>query len=112
MSKDLEVLRSLFEHILREEVRAAVRERERRPHRLIEVFIDPSSGQLSCSRIGMFLVTVVLFPACLVLQALGFNLGQAWTSFVALASTLAGIYGLNSAARAFRGGNGDGDAAG
>ena len=77
-------------------------------YKFIEIFIDPSSGQLYCSRVGMFLVTAVLFPASLILQALGFNLGQAWTSFVALAATLAGIYGLNSAARVWRNGqNGD-----
>ena len=70
--------------------------------------MDPASGQLSCSRVGMFLLVAVLFPASLVLQALGFNLGQAWSSFVALAGTLAGVYGLNSASRVLRNGqNGD-----
>ena len=63
--------------------------------------MDPASGQLSCSRVGMFILVAVLFPASLVLQVMGFNLGQAWSSFVALAGTLAGIYGLNSAARVF-----------
>ena len=102
-TNELEVLRPMFERIIREEVREALKKEER--HRITEVFVDPASGQLSCSRVGMFLVVAVLFPASLALQALGFNLGQAWTSFVALAGTLAGIYGLNSAARVWR--NGD-----
>ncbi|MCL6622929.1 MAG: hypothetical protein K6T55_12645 [Syntrophobacterales bacterium] len=101
-TNELEVLRPLFERIIREEVRQALQKEER--HQFIEIFIDPGSGQLSCSRVGMFLVVAVYFPASLVLQALGIDLGQAWTSFVALAGTLAGIYGLNSAARAWRSG--------
>jgi hypothetical protein len=101
-TNEMEVLRPMFERIIREEVREALKKEER--HRITEIFVDPASGQLSCSRVGMFLVTAVLFPVSLVLQALGFNLGQAWTSFVALAGTLAGIYGLNSAARVWRNG--------
>lgn len=99
-TNEMEVLRPLFERIIREEVREALKKEER--HRFTELFLDPSSGQLSCSRVGMFLVTAVLFPAALALQAAGFDLGPAWTSFVALAGTLAGVYGLNSAARVWR----------
>lgn len=99
-TNELEILRPMFERIIREEVREALKKEER--HRFMEIFVDPASGQLSCSRVGMFLVVAVLFPASLVLQALGFNLGQAWTSFVALAGTLAGVYGLNSAARVWQ----------
>ena len=85
---------------IREEVQQAPKREDR--HRFTEIFVDPASGQLSCSRVGMFILVAVLFPASLVLQVMGFNLGQAWTSFVALAGTLAGIYGLNSAARVWR----------
>jgi len=95
-----EVPNSMPNPIILEEVQQAPKREGR--HRLTEVFVDPASGQLSCSRVGMFLVVAVLFPASLVLQVLGFNLGQAWTSFVALAGTLASIYGLNSAARVWR----------
>lgn len=101
-TNELEVLRPMFERIIREEVREALKKEER--HRITEIFVDPASGQLSCSRVGMFLVAAVLFPASLALQAAGFDLGQAWTSFVALAGTLAGVYGLNSAARVWRNG--------
>jgi len=50
-------------------------------------------------------LALVVFRIGLVPQALSFDLGQAWTSFVALAGTLAGIYGLNSAARVWRNGH-------
>lgn len=99
---DLDALRPMLERILREEVRQALR-KERR-HRVVEIFVDPASGQLSCSRVGMAVVVMVLFPASLALQAVGVELGQAWSSLVALAGTLAGIYGLNSAARVWRNG--------
>ncbi len=102
MNGEMGELKCLFERIIREEVQKGLKAKGVR-HRFVEIFVDPASGQLSCSRVGMFLVTAVLFPASLMLQALGFNLGQAWTSFVALAGTLAGIYGLNSAARVWRG---------
>ncbi|MDI6854382.1 MAG: hypothetical protein QME75_12355 [Deltaproteobacteria bacterium] len=107
MSNELEALRPMFERIIREEVQKGLKTQGVR-HRFIEVFVDPASGQLSCSRVGIFLVVAVLFPASLALQALGFDLGQAWTSFVALAGTLAGVYGLNSAARVWRNGGGQG----
>jgi len=110
-TNEMEILRPMFERIIREEVRKGLKSQGKR-HRFTEIFVDPASGQLSCSRVGLFLLVAVLFPASLVLQALGFNLGQAWTSFVALAGTLAGIYGLNSAARVWRNGDrlpGNGD---
>lgn len=81
----------------------------RRRHRLVELIVDPESEQLSCSRLGMFLTAAIFFPACLALQVLGFELGLAWNTLVALAGTLAGIYGLNSAARVWRQGRGHGD---
>lgn len=95
-------IQTMLERIIREEVQRNIKASPPR-RQFTEIFIDPSSGTLSCSRVGMFLVVAVLFPACLVLQALGYNLGSAWTSFVALAGTLAGVYGLNSAARVWTG---------
>jgi len=95
-----EVPNSMSNPVIREEMQQAPKREGR--HRFTEVFVDPASGQLSCSRVGMFILVAVLFPASLVLQVMGFNLGQAWSSFVALAGTLAGIYGLNSAARVWR----------
>jgi hypothetical protein len=59
-TNEMEVLRPMFERIIREEVREALKKEER--HRITEIFVDPASGQLSCSRVGMFLVTAVLFP--------------------------------------------------
>ena len=108
MSSEMDALKPMFERIIREEVRQGLKAEGKR-HRLTEIFVDPASNQLSCSRVGMFLVVAVLFPASLVLQAAGYDLGQAWTSFVALAGTLAGIYGLNSAARVWRNGGGHGN---
>jgi hypothetical protein len=97
----MDVLGPMLERIIREEVQRGLQAQGVR-HRFVEIFLDPSSGALSCSRVGMFLVVAVLFPASLVLQACGFDLGSAWSSFVALAATLAGIYGINSAAGAWR----------
>jgi hypothetical protein len=101
-TNEMEGLTPISGTTILEEAQEASKKKKR--HRFTEIFIDPASSQLSCSRVGMFLVVAIYFPACLVLQALGFNLGQAWTSFVALAGTLAGIYGLNSAARVWRNG--------
>jgi hypothetical protein len=103
MSGELDVLKPMLERIIREEVQQGLKSQGTR-HRFTEILVDPESGRLSCSRLGMFLVVAVLFPASLALQALGFDLGAAWSSFVALAGTLAGIYGLNSAARVWRNG--------
>jgi hypothetical protein len=108
---EMDVLKPMLERIIREEVHQGLKSEGKR-HRFTEIFVDPASGHLSCSRVGMFLVVAVLFPASLVLQAAGFDLGQAWTSFVALAGTLAGIYGLNSAARVWRNGQRPDDLAG
>jgi len=99
-TNEMEELTPISESTILEEAQEVSKKKKR--HRFTEIFVDPASSQLSCSRVGMFLVVAIYFPACLVLQALGFNLGQAWTSFVALAGTLAGIYGLNSAARVWR----------
>lgn len=100
---EFEALQPMFERIIREEVAKGLQSQGVR-HRFTEILVDPESGNLSCSRLGMFLVVAVLFPASLALQALGFDLGAAWSSFVALAGTLAGVYGLNSAARVWRNG--------
>ncbi len=109
---DLDALRPMFERILREEIRQAVQSEIEHRHRVSELWTDPSTGQWSASRLGMLVVAIVLFPACLILQAAGYNLGQAWTSFVALAGTLAGIYGLNSAARVWHNGKTNGQGVG
>ncbi len=107
----MEAQRPMFESIIRDDGQKGLKS-QGNLLRLTESFVNPASQQLSCSRVGMFIVVGVLFPVSLVLQAIGFNLGQAWTSFVALAGTLAGVYGLNSAAPVWREGNRSDDVAG
>ncbi|MCX8125537.1 MAG: hypothetical protein N3E40_00130 [Dehalococcoidia bacterium] len=80
----------------------------KRKHRLVDAWVDPSTGRLSCSRLCLFLVVTIMFPAAVALEAAGLKLGGAWSALSTLAGTLAGIYGFNSALRVWRNGNADG----
>jgi len=71
-----------------------------KPHRLSELWTDPSSGELSMSRFGLGLVLLVFIPANTVLEVLGYHL-NAWSFLTTVLGILAGIYGVNSAAGAW-----------
>jgi hypothetical protein len=53
------------------------------------------------SRLALGVVVLVFFPANIVLEACGVQT-NAWAPLVTLAGTLAGVYGLNSAAGAWK----------
>jgi len=72
-----------------------------KPHRLSELWTDPSSGELSMSRLGLGLVLLVFIPANTVLEVLGYRL-NAWFFQTTVLGILAGIYGVNSAAGAWK----------
>lgn len=71
----------------------------RRNHHLSELWTDPSSGEWSMSRFGMFLVIVIFIPAAAVFHLYGFKL-NIWEHLTTIMATLGGIYGANSVAGA------------
>ena len=70
-------------------------------HRLTELWVDPQSGEFSASRACLCLVVGVLTPVGIALRAMtGIDiLGHLTT----LAGIMAGVYGVNSAARVWKG---------
>jgi hypothetical protein len=72
-----------------------------KPHRLSELWSDPSSGELSMSRFGLAIVLLVFIPANAVLEVLGYRLNT-WSFLTTVLGILAGIYGVNSAAGAWK----------
>jgi len=98
-------LRSLFEEIVRDEVRQALA--APRPHSWVELVTDPTSKELSMSRLAIG-VLVLDMTAVLICSALGLlnpeKLSPITTMFSATIASVAGIYGLNSLAGAIGGG--------
>ncbi|MBM4273679.1 MAG: hypothetical protein FJ134_04335 [Deltaproteobacteria bacterium] len=98
-------LRGLFEEIVRDEVRQALA--APRPHSWVELVTDPTSKELSMSRLAIG-VLVVDMTAVLACSALGLlnpeKLSPITTMFSATVASVAGIYGLNSLAGAIGGG--------
>jgi hypothetical protein len=72
-----------------------------KPHRLSELWTDPSSGELSMSRLGVAVVVLLFIPGHAVLEVLGYHL-NAWSFLTSVLGILAGIYGVNSAAGAWK----------
>jgi hypothetical protein len=71
--------------------------------KFIEFVIDPSSGELSASRLLLMVLVLAYLPAMVTLEALGVKMGL-WTQFAAIVGSVAGAYGVNSAARVWRSG--------
>jgi hypothetical protein len=98
-------LRGLFEEIVRNEVRQALA--APRPHSWVELVTDPTSKELSMSRLAIGIL-VLDMTAVLVCSALGLlnpeKLSPITTMFSATVASVAGIYGLNSLAGAIGGG--------
>ena len=67
----------------------------------IEFIIDPSSGELSASRLCLMVMILGYFPAMLALEACGVKMTM-WTLFAAIVGSVAGAYGVNSAARVWQ----------
>jgi hypothetical protein len=64
--------------------------------------IDPQSGDYSASRLILLVLCLVVLPALVALEAVGVKLSL-WTAFAAIVGSVAGAYGVNSAARVWRG---------
>jgi len=75
-------------------------------HRKSELIIDPSSGQLSASRLCLLVLILGYLPIMLVLEAVGIKMGM-WAQFALITGSVAGAYGANSAARVWREGGGN-----
>lgn len=67
----------------------------------VEFITDPSSSQLSASRLLLMVLILVYLPALGVLEALGVKMGV-WSHFAVIVVSVAGAYGANSAARVWR----------
>lgn len=102
---EVEALGRMYERIIREEVRAALKAPQ--PHRLSEFLTDPGSGEFSMSRLclGVLVgnVSLVIWAAVfgLIKPEMVAALGNLLTSTVV---SVAGIYGANSVANAWQSG--------
>ena len=67
----------------------------------IELITDPSSGELSASRLLLMVLVLAYLPALVTLEALGVKIGV-WTHFAMIVSAVAGVYGVNTAGRVWR----------
>ena len=73
----------------------------RTKRKAIEFITDPSSGELSASRLLLCVLILVYLPALGALEALGVKMGI-WTHFAMIVSAVAGVYGVNTAGRVWR----------
>ncbi len=69
--------------------------------KFVELIIDPSSGQLSASRLCLIVIIFVYLPVLIVLEALGKKIGI-WTNIAMITSAVCGVYGVNSGARVWQ----------
>ena len=69
--------------------------------RFIETITDPSSGELSASRLLLMVLILVYLPVLGALEALGVKLGI-WSHFAVIVGSVAGVYGVNTAGRVWR----------
>ena len=73
----------------------------RSKRRAIEFVTDPSSGELSASRLLLMVLILVYLPALAMCEALGVKLGI-WAHFAVIVGSVAGVYGVNTAGRVWR----------
>ena len=69
--------------------------------KLREFIIDPSSGEYSASRMLLCVLILAYLPAMVTLDVMGLKLAI-WTHFALIVSSVAGIYGVNTAGRVWR----------
>jgi len=67
----------------------------------VELIIDPSSGQLSASRLLLMVLILVYLPIMGACEALGIRLGI-WAHISVIVGSVAGVYGVNTAGRVWR----------
>ena len=73
----------------------------RSKRKAIEFITDPSSGELSASRMLLMVLILVYLPALVLLDVLGVKL-SIWTHFAMIVGSVAGVYGVNTAGRVWR----------
>lgn len=71
-------------------------------YRLIQAIVDPSSDQISMSRLLIGVLIILFLPIMLVLEAVGVHFTM-WAQFALIVGSIAGIYFGNSAVRVWRG---------
>lgn len=70
-------------------------------HKLSELFIDPSSGNYSLSRLSLA-VLVLDCVALSIAELFGYKFGN-WSSLALIIGSVAGVYGVNSGLRVWHG---------
>jgi len=73
----------------------------RSKRKAIEFITDPSSGELSASRMLLMVLILVYLPALVTLEVLGVKLGI-WSQIAVIVGSVAGVYGVNTAGRVWR----------
>ena len=73
----------------------------RSTRKAIEFITDPSSGELSASRMLLMVLILVYLPALVTLEVLGVKLGI-WSHVAVIVGSVAGVYGVNTAGRVWR----------
>jgi hypothetical protein len=66
-----------------------------RKRRLVELIIDPTSGQLSASRLSLLALIFVYLPALAVLDQVGYKISW-WVQFALIVSSVCGVYGVST----------------
>ena len=67
----------------------------------IELITDPSSGELSASRLLLCVLILVYLPVLVALEVKGVKLGI-WHYIAIIVGSVAGVYGVNTAGRVWR----------
>lgn len=70
-------------------------------HKITELIIDPSSGELSLSRLALGVLVIDCIALSLA-EPLGYKFGN-WTALAAIVGSVAGVYGVNTGLRVRRG---------
>ena len=79
----------------------------RSKRKVIEFVTDPSSGELSASRLLLCVLILVYLPVLVALEVKGIKLGI-WSHIAVIVGSVAGVYGVNTAGRVWREGGGRG----
>lgn len=69
--------------------------------KIVELITDPNSGQLSTSRLCLFVIILIYLPILIVLEVLGRKIGI-WTNIAMITSAVCGVYGVNSGLRVWQ----------
>ena len=69
--------------------------------KVIEFVTDPSSGELSASRLLLCVLILVYLPVLVALEVKGIKLGI-WSHIAVIVGSVAGVYGVNTAGRVWR----------